>query len=131
MSMQDPIADMFIRIKNAQAVDKKEVFMQASKIKIAIATLLKKEGYILDFQVEPNGVKSTLIIFLKYYQDKPVIENLKRRSRPGLRVYRGVSNLPRVRDGLGMAIISTPKGVMSDKAARLIGQGGEVIGTVD
>ncbi len=131
MSMQDPIADMFIRIKNAQAVRKPFVAMPSSKIKLAIATLLKEEGYISDFQCETQNEKSSLTVFLKYYLGKPVIASLKRVSRPGLRIYRPADELPKVVDGLGVAIISTSKGLMTDKAARALGQGGEVIATVE
>jgi small subunit ribosomal protein S8 len=131
MSMQDPIADMFIRIKNAQAVKKSFVAMPSSKIKLAIAKLLKEEGYITDFQCETQEAKSSLTIFLKYHLDKPVIAALKRVSRPGLRIYRAADQLPKVVDGLGVAMISTPKGLMTDKAARALGQGGEVIATVE
>lgn len=131
MSMQDPIADMFIRIKNAQAVKKPFVAMPSSKMKLAIANLLKEEGYITDFQCETKGAKSSLTVFLKYHLDKPVIASLKRVSRPGLRAYRSVSSLPKVVGGLGIAIVSTPKGLMTDKAARALGQGGEVIATVE
>lgn len=129
--MQDPIADMFIRIKNAQAVKKPFVAMPSSKMKLAIANLLKEEGYITDFQCETKGAKSSLTVFLKYHLDKPVIASLKRVSRPGLRAYRSVSSLPKVVGGLGIAIVSTPKGLMTDKAARALGQGGEVIATVE
>ena len=131
MSMQDPIADMFCRVKNAQAVKKLFVVMPSSKIKLAIATLLKEEGYITDFQCETQGAKSSLTVFLKYHLDKPVITSLKRVSRSGLRIYRPVDQLPKVVDGLGVAIISTPKGLMTDRAARALGQGGEVIATVE
>jgi small subunit ribosomal protein S8 len=131
MSMQDPIADMLIRIKNAQAVGKPFVSMPSSKMKLAIAKLLKEEGYIIDLQHETQQAKSQLTLFLKYYLDKPVIAALKRVSRPGLRIYRSVDQLPKVVDGLGIAIISTPKGLMTDKSARALGQGGEVIATVE
>lgn len=129
--MQDPIADMFVRIKNALAVKKSFVSMPSSKIKLAIATLLKEEGYIIDFQCEAQQVKASLTVYLKYHLDKPVIASLKRVSRPGLRIYRSADKLPKVVDGLGVAIISTPKGLMTDKAARALGQGGEVIATVE
>lgn len=129
--MQDPIADMFIRIKNAQALGKAFVSMPSSKIKLAIANLLKEEGYIIDFQHETQEAKSLLTLFLKYYLDKPVIAALKRVSRPGLRIYRSADQLPKVVDGLGIAIISTSKGLMTDKSARALGQGGEVIATVE
>lgn len=131
MSMQDPIADMFCRIKNAQAVEKPTVSMPSSKIKLSLAKLLKEEGYITDFQREEKDTRSTLIIFLKYYLDKPVIASLKRVSRPGLRIYRSATDLPKVVAGLGVAIISTPKGLMTDRVARALGQGGEVIAIVE
>lgn len=131
MSMQDPIADMLCRIKNAQAIQKPMVSMPSSKIKLAIAKLLKEEGYITDFQCEETDSKSSLIIFLKYHLDKPVIAMLKRVSRPGLRIYRSATDLPKVVAGLGVAIISTPKGLMTDRAARALGQGGEVIAIVE
>ncbi|MDQ8039008.1 MAG: 30S ribosomal protein S8 [Rickettsiella sp.] len=131
MSMQDPPADMFSRIKNAQAVRKPFVTMPSSKLKLAVAKLLKEEGFITDFQCETQGAKSLLTIFLKYHLDKPVISALKRVSRPGLRIYKSVDRLPKVVGGLGVAIISTSKGLMTDKAARALGQGGEVIATVE
>lgn len=127
MSMQDPVADMLTRIRNAQAVGFKEVTMPAAKIKIAVAGVLKTEGYISDYAVEQVGKKQQLIITLKYHQGKPVIESSRRVSRPGLRVYKSKDKLPRVMNGLGIAIISTSKGVMSDRAARLLGEGGEVL----
>jgi len=127
MSMQDPIADMLTRIRNAQAMGSKEVQMPASKIKIAIANVLKNEGYILDFQSETVERKSRLILNLKYYQGEPVIRKLQRVSKPGLRIYRDKDNLPQVMNGLGIAIISTSSGVMSDRSARKRGCGGEVI----
>jgi small subunit ribosomal protein S8 len=127
MSMSDPIADMLTRIRNAQRVRKPSVAMFATKIKQAIAEVLKTEGYISDYQVEEADNKKRLLLSLKYYQGKPVIENIQRVSRPGLRVYRDKSKLPRVMGGMGIAIISTSKGIMSDRAARLIGEGGEII----
>lgn len=130
MSMSDPIADMLTRIRNAQGVDKATVAMPASKLKAAIATVLKDEGYIEDFAVTEEGGKATLTITLKYYAGRPVIEHLKRESRPGLRVYRGAKEIPTVMNGLGVAIISTPRGVMTDRKARAAGVGGEVICTV-
>jgi small subunit ribosomal protein S8 len=129
--MQDPISDMFIRIKNAQAVHKNQVSMPASKFKTALTQLLMDEGYIQDFQVDQNGSHTQLTIFLKYYQNKPVISKLKRVSRPGLRIYKRASEIPKVCDGLGVAIVSTPKGVMSGRNARAIRQGGELIGIVE
>ncbi len=130
MSMQDPIADMFVRIKNAQAVAKQEVQMPASKMKIAIAKLLKEEGYITDFSAKALKSKKTLTVVLNYYQGKPVISMLKRVSKPSIRVYKQCDELPKVLGGLGVAIISTSKGVMSDRAARELKQGGEIIGLV-
>ncbi|OIZ99639.1 30S ribosomal protein S8 [Rickettsiella grylli] len=131
MTMQDPIADMFCRIKNAQAVVKPTVSMPSSKIKLAIAKLLKEEGYINDYQCEAQNSRSSLTLFLKYYLNKPVVAKLKRISRPGLRIYRAANELPKVVAGLGIAIVSTPKGLMTDRAARAIGQGGEVIAIVE
>lgn len=127
MSMQDPIADMLTRIRNALAVQMKSVEMPLSKQKFEIAQVLQQEGYILDaIQVE-DAQKPTLRIVLKYFEDKPVIEKLKRVSRPGLRVYKGKDELPRINDGLGIAIVSTSKGLMTDRKARQTGQGGEII----
>ncbi|MHB8911448.1 MAG: 30S ribosomal protein S8 [Lysobacter sp.] len=128
MSMTDPIADMLVRIKNAAAVRKPTVKMPSSKTKVAIAAVLKDEGYILDSRVTEIGPgKSELEISLKYYEGKPVIERLKRYSRPGLRQYRGKDELPNVLSGLGVSIISTSKGIMTDKQARQQGVGGEVL----
>ncbi len=128
MSMTDPIADMLVRIKNAAAVRKPTVKMPSSKTKVAIAAVLKDEGYILDARVTETGPgKSELEISLKYYEGKPVIERLKRYSRPGLRQYRGKDELPNVLSGLGVSIISTSKGIMTDKQARQQGVGGEVL----
>ncbi len=130
MSMSDPIADMFTRIRNAQRVDKQTVAMPSSKLKVAIATVLKDEGYIDGFQVKENSGKPELELQLKYYAGRPVIERLERVSRPGLRVYKGRNDLPQVLNGLGVAIVTTPKGVMTDRRARQSGIGGEVIGFV-
>lgn len=128
MSMTDPIADMLVRIKNAAAVRKPTVKMPSSKTKVAIAAVLKDEGYILDSRVTEIGPgKSELEISLKYYEGKPVIERLKRFSRPGLRQYRGKDELPNVLSGLGVSIISTSKGIMTDAQARQQGVGGEVL----
>ena len=128
MSMTDPIADMLVRIKNAAAVRKQTVKMPSSKIKVAIAKVLKDEGYILDSRVTYVGAgKSELEISLKYYEGKPVIERLERFSRSGLRQYRGKAELPKVLNGLGIAIISTSKGIMTDAQARQQGVGGEVL----
>lgn len=127
MSMSDPVADMFTRIRNAQMAGKGSVLVPASKFKKAIATLLKDEGYIKDFTVASHDSRSQLQIELKYFQGQPVIEYVKRVSRPGLRIYKASPELPRVRNGLGIAIISTSKGLLTDRAARAAGQGGEVI----
>ncbi|MEJ5207805.1 MAG: 30S ribosomal protein S8 [Lysobacteraceae bacterium] len=127
MSMTDPIADMLVRIKNAAAVGKTTVKMPSSKVKLAIANVLKDEGYITDARVINPGPKPELEIALKYYQGKPVIERLQRASRSSLRAYRGKNDLPKVLGGLGIAIISTSKGIMTDHQARAAGVGGEVI----
>jgi small subunit ribosomal protein S8 len=126
MSMSDPIADMLTRIRNGQAVRKQQVLMPVSKLKVAIANILKEEGYITEYSVSEE-VKALLTIILKYYQDKPVISNIKRGSRPGLRIYKASTKLPKELDGLGIAIISTSKGLMTDRKARKIGLGGEVL----
>jgi small subunit ribosomal protein S8 len=130
MSMSDPIADMFTRIRNAQRVDKQTVAMPSSKLKVAIAAVLQDEGYIDGFKVNENSGKPELELKLKYYAGRPVIERLERVSRPGLRVYKGRDQLPQVMNGLGVAIVTTPKGVMTDRRARQSGTGGEVIGYV-
>ncbi len=127
MSMSDPIADMLTRIRNAQAVEKATVSMPASKLKSAIAQVLKDEGYIDGFAVRTTDGKSVLEIALKYYAGRPVIERIERVSRPGLRVYRGYDAIPVVMNGLGVAIVTTPKGVMTDRKARATGVGGEVL----
>jgi small subunit ribosomal protein S8 len=127
MSMSDPIADMLTRIRNAQGVQKTNVSMPSSKVKVAIANVLKDEGYIEDFAVSTEGGKSELNIGLKYYVGRPVIERIERVSRPGLRIYKGKDEIPQVMNGLGVAIVSTPKGVMTDRKARATGVGGEVI----
>ena len=127
MSMTDPIADMLVRIKNAAAVGKPTVTMPSSKTKVAIAAVLKDEGYIGEFRVMENGAKASLEIALKYFEGKPVIERLQRVSRSGLRQYRGKEALPKVLGGLGVAIISTSKGIMTDAQARQQGVGGEVL----
>ncbi|MBK9594161.1 MAG: 30S ribosomal protein S8 [Rhodocyclales bacterium] len=127
MSMTDPIADMLTRIRNAQLAQKNSVAMPASKLKAAIAAVLKDEGYIDDFAVRDAEGKSQLDIALKYYAGRPVIERIERISRPGLRVYKGSGDLPRVMNGLGIAIVSTPKGVMTDRRARATNVGGEVL----
>ena len=127
MSMQDPIADMFARVRNAHARMKREVTVPSSKIKIAIVSILKEEGFITGFRQEQEGCKNYLVIELKYFQGKPVIEKLQRVSRPGLRNYKSMDKLPKVMGGFGTAIVSTPKGVMTDKNARRQGIGGEVL----
>jgi small subunit ribosomal protein S8 len=127
MSMSDPIADMLVRIRNAQMVGHVEVVMPASKLKSSIAQVLKQEGYIEDFALRENGVKKELRIGLKYYAGKPVIERLERISKPGLRVYKGRDDIPKVMNGLGVAILSTSRGVMTDRKARADGVGGEVL----
>jgi small subunit ribosomal protein S8 len=130
MSMSDPIADMFTRIRNAQRVEKESVSMPSSKIKVAIARLLRDEGYIDGYEVRSEGAKTHLEVRLKYYAGRPVIDRLERVSRPGLRVYRGRDQLPTVMNGLGIAIVTTPRGVMTDRHARASGVGGEVIAFV-
>ena len=127
MSMSDPIADMLTRIRNAQMAQKSSVVMPSSKIKIAIAGVLQSEGYIDGFSVRADGSKADLELSLKYYSGRPVIERIERVSRPGLRVYRGSDDLPRVMNGLGVAIVSTPRGVMTDRKARAEKVGGEVL----
>ena len=128
MSMSDPIADMLTRIRNAQASEKVSVEMPCSKLKVAIAAVLKDEGYIEDFKVNnADAGTSMLEIGLKYYAGRPVIEKIERVSRPGLRVYRGAQDIPKVMNGLGVAILSTPKGLMTDRKARATGIGGEVL----
>ena len=127
MSMTDPIADMLTRIRNAQMAEKVAVSMPSSKIKVAIARVLKDEGYIDDFAVRESAGKNELDIALKYYAGRPVIERIERVSKPGLRVYRGKDDLPKVMNGLGIAIVSTPQGVMTDRRARATNTGGEVL----
>lgn len=130
MSMQDPIADMLTRIRNAQMAGKAQVVIPASKLKSAISNVLQAEGYISGYHTEEVDGKPALIVDLKYYQGKPVIVELDRVSRPGLRAYAGKEELPKVRGGLGVAIVSTSQGVMTDRAARAAGVGGEVLCTV-
>ena len=130
MSMSDPIADMLTRIRNGQAANKTTVELPSSKLKLSIANLLKSEGFLQEVSINSEAAKPTLVLELRYYQGRPVIDLIKRISRPGLRVYKGKNELPKVRGGLGVAIISTSKGVMSDRAARETGQGGEVIAYV-
>ena len=127
MSMSDPIADMLTRIRNAQMAEKTIVAMPSSKIKAAIAKVLQDEGYVEGFKVMENDGKPTLEIGLKYYADRPVIEKIQRVSRPGLRVYKGSEDIPRVMNGMGIAIVSTSKGLMTDHKARANGIGGEVL----
>jgi len=127
MSMSDPIADMLTRIRNAQMVEKATVKMPASKLKAAIAQVLQDEGYIDSFELLRDGAKADLQIALKYYAGRPVIERIERVSRPGLRIYRGRHAIPQVLNGLGVAIVSTPQGVMTDRKARQVGVGGEVL----
>ncbi|MBQ0755487.1 MAG: 30S ribosomal protein S8 [Amphritea sp.] len=129
MSMQDTLADMLTRIRNGHMAEKTAVTMPASKMKASVAAVLKEEGYIADFAVEGEG-KPVMTVELKYFEGKPVIESIQRVSRPSVRVYRGASDLPKVSGGLGVAIVSTSKGVMTDRAARAAGIGGEVICTV-
>ncbi len=130
MSMTDPIADMLTRIRNAQQANKVDVKMPSSKVKISIAEVLKEEGYINAYNVSEEAGKAQLSVTLKYFEGKPVIETINRVSRPGLRVYRSATQLPKVIGGLGVAIVSTSKGVMADRKARALGQGGEVICSV-
>jgi small subunit ribosomal protein S8 len=125
--MTDPIADMLTRIRNGQHAGKVSVSMPSSKLKQSIAQVLKEEGYIADFQISDETGKQVMSIDLKYYEGRPVIDSLRRVSRPGLRIYKANDELPKVQDGLGIAIVSTSKGVMSDRAARAAGEGGEVL----
>ena len=130
MSMQDPLADMLTRIRNAQMAGKTSVDMPGSKLKAAVAKVLEEEGYVVGFEARVEGVKPRLRVDLKYYQGKPVIAEIDRASRPSLRQYVGKEDMPSVRGGLGVAIVSTSKGVMTDRAARAAGVGGEVLCTV-
>jgi small subunit ribosomal protein S8 len=127
MSMSDPIADMLTRIRNAQSVAKVSVTMPSSKVKVAIAQVLKDEGYIDNFAVRGEAARPELEIALKYYAGRPVIERIERVSRPGLRIYKGRHDIPQVMNGLGVAIVTTPQGVMTDRKARQTGIGGEVL----
>ena len=127
MSMSDPISDMLTRIRNAQAVQKKTVLIPASKVKSGIARVLKDEGYIADFRDAEADGKAALEVTLKYVQGRGVIETMKRASRPGLRQYRGKDDLPKIQNGLGIAVISTSEGIMTDAQARAAGQGGEIL----
>jgi small subunit ribosomal protein S8 len=131
MSLQDPIADMLSRIKNAQARMRREVSMPASRLKTAIAEVLKQEGYVSGVRVEEDGSRKKLTIELKYFEGRPVIDRLERVSGPGLRRYRDKGKLPRILNGLGTAIISTPKGVLTDRSAREQGVGGEILCIVE
>lgn len=130
MSMTDPVADMLTRIRNGQSAGKKCVKQPSSKLKESIAEVLKNEGYILGYSIETNGSHSEMTIDLKYYKGRPVIEKIDRVSRPGLRIYKSKDELPKVLGGLGIAIVSTSNGVMTDRSARAIGHGGEIICTV-
>ena len=125
--MSDPIADMLTRIRNAQAANKAEVVMPGSKAKLAIANVLKQEGYIADVKAQEIEGKPSIVVALKYFEGKPVIEYLKRVSRPGLRIYKASQDLPKIQGGLGVAVVSTSKGIMTDRAARKAGVGGEVL----
>jgi small subunit ribosomal protein S8 len=130
MSMSDPIADLLTRIRNGQLAGKKEVCMPSSKLKLALANLLKDEGYVGEVSVNSGAGKPQLSIALKYFQGQPVVSAIKRVSTPGLRIYKGRSDLPKVQGGLGVAIVSTSSGLMTDRTARAAGQGGEIIATV-
>jgi len=129
--MSDPIADMLTRVRNAQSAQKADTSMPSSKVKVEIARVLKEEGYINDYRVDTaSDIKPVLVITLRYYEGRPVIDTIDRVSRPGLRIFKPTSELPRINSGLGIAIVSTSKGVMTDRAARKAGQGGEIICTV-
>jgi small subunit ribosomal protein S8 len=127
MSMTDPVADLLTRIRNGQSAGKPSVSMDASKLKSSILKVLQDEGYIAGYKVSADAARPQLSVELKYFEGRPVIDRLERVSRPGLRIYRGKDELPKVLGGMGTVIVSTPKGVMTDKAARAIGQGGEVL----
>jgi small subunit ribosomal protein S8 len=127
MSMTDPIADLITRIRNGQAAKKTEISCSSSKLKVSIAQVLRDEGYVAGFTTSSDGGKTTLTVQLKYHEGRPVIERIERVSRPGLRSYRGKASLPKVLGGLGIAIVSTSQGVMTDRQARRVGQGGEVL----
>ena len=127
MSMQDPVADMLTRIRNGQMAEKKSVTMPSSTLKVAILKVLQEEGYVAGFDVKSEDGKATVTVELKYFNGKPVIETVKRVSTPGLRIYKAANDLPKVNGGLGVSIVSTSKGVMTDRAARAQGIGGEVI----
>jgi small subunit ribosomal protein S8 len=125
--MTDPIADLLTRVRNGQSANKLEVSMPSSKLKCAIANVLKDEGYIIDFSTAEEDGKAVLTIALKYYEGKPVIETIDRSSRPGLRLYKGKDDIPSIQNGQGVAIVSTSRGVMSDRQARAAGEGGEIL----
>jgi small subunit ribosomal protein S8 len=127
MSMTDPIADLLTRIRNGQTAGKPEVKMASSRLKTAIVQVLKDEGYVADYRVAGEGPKPELTVELKYFEGRPVIDRLERVSKPGLRIYRGKNELPKIQGGMGTVIVSTPRGVMTDAKARAIGQGGEVL----
>jgi small subunit ribosomal protein S8 len=127
MSMTDPVADLLTRIRNGQSAGKAQISLDSSKMKTSIAKVLKDEGYVADFHIENETGKPRLVVDLKYYEGRPVIDRLERVSRPGLRIYRGKDELPKVLGGMGTVIVSTPQGVMTDRQARAAGQGGEVI----
>lgn len=127
MSMTDPIADMLTRIRNGQKARKRTVSVPSSKVKLAVARVLVEEGYLDDVTVEEDGIRRNMTITLRYHDGEPVIEHVSRASRPGLRLYAGASEIPRVQGGLGLAVVSTSRGVMSDRRARAEGHGGEVI----
>ena len=131
MSMSDPIADMLTRIRNAQMVGDDEVAVPASKLKSAIAEVLQREGYVESCALEEKDGRQKLVFKLKYHEEKPVISRIKRVSRPGLRIYRGADELPKVLNGMGIAVVSTPEGVMTDREARAKHQGGEILCTVE
>jgi small subunit ribosomal protein S8 len=130
MSMTDPVADMLTRIRNAQSAGKKNVTMPSSKLKIAIARVLKEEGYIVDYEKINQETHTEMVVTLKYFNGVPVIEKIKRISKPGLRIYKAKDKLPKVLGGLGVAVVSTSNGVMTDRQARAIGHGGEIICTI-
>lgn len=130
MSMTDPVADMLTRVRNGQMAGKSSVTMPSSKFKVAIAEVLKKEGFIEDLAVSTEANKNFLTIDMKYFQGRPVIDSIKRISKPGLRIFRSNTEIPTVLGGLGIAVVSTSKGVMTDRAARAIGEGGEILCTV-
>ena len=130
MSMSDPIADMLTRIRNGQSARLASVSIPSSKTKVAIAAVLKDEGYITDYSVEDDGVKSNLNVVLKYFEGKPVIEKIDRISKPGLRIYKGATEIPQILGGLGIAVVSTSKGVMTGAKATALGEGGEILCSV-